>query len=99
MNSASTIALFLLAGALLGAAYLGILWASVRAAARGGGLSPIAVGALARLVLVLAAAYGVVRVGAGGFDMLAVLVGFMAARFAGVGLARRDVLAQQEEDD
>jgi N-ATPase, AtpR subunit len=98
MNSALSIALSLVGGAILGAAYLAVLWASVRAAARGGGLSPIAIGAVARLVMVLAAAYGVVTVGAGGYDMLAVVAGFMAARFIGVGLARFDVPTSKGKD-
>ena len=88
MNSAMSVVLFFLFGGLAGAAYLGLIWASVRAAARGGGLSPIAIGAVARFILVVAVGYAIVAVGAGGFDMLAVLAGFMAARFAGVAIAR-----------
>ncbi len=95
MNSITSVVVFLLAGMLAGAAYLGLIWASVKAAARGGGLSPIAVGALARLILVVAVGYAVVTVGAGGFDMLAVLAGFTAARFAGVALARRGLPARK----
>ena len=97
MNSGLSIALFLVTGALLGAAYLGLLWMSVRAAARGGGLSPIAIGAAARLVLVVTVAYIIVAMGAGGFDMLAALAGFMSARFIGVAVARIDLPGREEK--
>lgn len=91
MNSPFSIVLFLVAGIALGAAYLGILWVSVKAATRGGGLSPLVIGGVARLVLVVAVGYVIVRLGAGGFDMLAALAGFMAARYAGVAMAHLDV--------
>jgi len=99
MNSPLSIVLFLVAGIALGAAYLGILWVSVKAATRGGGLSPIAVGGVARLVLVVAVGYLIVRLGAGGFDMLAALAGFMAARYAGVAIAHFDVPNAKDKAD
>ncbi len=97
MNSPLSITGFLIAGIAFGATYLIILWASVRAAARGGGLSPIAIGAVARLVLVVAVGYAVVTLRAGGFDMLAVLGGFMAAKFVGVAIARKGLRARKEK--
>ena len=96
MNSALSVVVFLLSGGLAGAIYLGLIWASVRAAARGGGLSPIAIGAVARLILVAIVGYVVVAVGAGGFDMLAGLAGFMVARFVGVAIARSGLPARKE---
>ncbi len=99
MNSPLSIVLFLVAGIALGAAYLGILWVSVKAATRGGGLSPIAVGGVARLVLVVAVGYLIVRLGAGGFDMLAALAGFMAARYVGVAIAHFDVPNAKDKAD
>lgn len=99
MNSPLSIISFFMAGVALGAAYLGILWASVKAAARGGGLSPLAIGGLARLALVVAVGTVIVRLGAGGFDMLAALAGFMAARYAGVAIIHFDVPRPKDKAD
>jgi len=99
MNSPISITLFLVTGIALGAAYLSILWVSVKAATRGGGLSPLAVGGLARLVLVVAVGYVIVRLGAGGFDMLAALAGFVAARYAGVAIVHLDVPKPTDKAD
>jgi len=99
MNSPLSIVCFLATGIVLGAAYLSILWVSVKAATRGGGLSPLAVGGVARLALVVAVGYVIVRLGAGGFDMLAALAGFMLARYAGVAIVHLDVPRPKDRAD
>jgi len=99
MNSPLSIVCFLATGIALGAGYLSILWVSVKAATRGGGLSPLAVGGVARLALVVAVGYVIVRLGAGGFDMLAALAGFMLARYAGVAIVHLDVPRPKDRAD
>lgn len=86
--SLATYAAAVAAGAALGALYLALLWASVRALV--GPRSGLAFAglALARAALVIAALVGAIRLGVGTGELLAALAGFIALRVLATRFAR-----------
>jgi F1F0 ATPase subunit 2 len=71
-----------LAGAALGALYLGLLWASVRALAGRRSAAAFVALAVARAALVLGSLAAALTLGAGASEILAALAGFVAVRVA-----------------
>jgi hypothetical protein len=80
MTDTASIALAFAAGAAVGAAYLGLLWLSVRRLLRGS--SPVAFLALAALRggLFVGAVAGLIVTGAGLAPLAALLLGFVSVR-------------------
>ncbi len=77
-----------LVGAVLGALYLGLLWASVRVLAGQRPAATFVALALARAALVLGALAAALALGAGAGAILAALAGFVAVRVAATRRAR-----------
>jgi F1F0 ATPase subunit 2 len=77
-----------LAGAALGALYLALLWASVRALAGPRPAAGFVALAVARAALVLGALAVALKLGVGAGALLAALAGFVAVRFAATRRAR-----------
>ncbi|WP_181711268.1 ATP synthase subunit I [Roseovarius sp. TE539] len=71
-----------MAGAALGALYLGLLWRSVQALTGQRRAATFMALALARAVLVLGAVAGALGLGAGAGTLLAALAGFVVIRIA-----------------
>ncbi|WP_296763232.1 ATP synthase subunit I [Sediminimonas sp.] len=84
----ATLAASFAAGAVLGALYLGLLWASVRALSGSRPAATFAALALARAVLVLGALGAAIALGAGAGELVAALAGFVAVRVAATRRAR-----------
>jgi len=93
MTDPAVLSLAALVGALVGAAYLALLWAGVRALSQG--RSGIVFGLLlaARAGLVLGVLGVAAMLGAGAIELLTGLAGFVVARLVGTGLMR----GQQEK--
>ncbi|WP_101069008.1 N-ATPase subunit AtpR [Roseovarius salinarum] len=87
------LALAFAAGLAVGAAYLGVLWLSVRHLS-GGGTRAFVAGALARAALVVGAVAVALAAGAGPLPLLAGLAGFAVARTVATRAVRN---ATQEE--
>lgn len=77
-----------LAGAALGALYLALLWASVRALAGPRPAAEFVALAVVRAALVLGALAVALKLGVGAGALLAALAGFVAVRFAATRRAR-----------
>jgi hypothetical protein len=85
MTEAATIALSFAAGAAVGAAYLGLLWVSVRYLLRGRSPALFLGLAALRAGLFIGTVAGVIALGAGLGAIAALLLGFVTVR---VGLTR-----------
>jgi N-ATPase, AtpR subunit len=88
--TAGSIALGALAGSAFGVLHFKLLWMSVEASVRRGGLMPWAAGKAFRLALLVAAGAALVATKAGALVMLSALAGFMGVR--ALVLARQKAL-------
>ena len=88
MNGAPQMLAALAAGAALGALYLALLWAAVRALAGRRPLAGFLALAALRAALILGALAGAAALGAGAAEIAAALAGFVLVRLAATRRAR-----------